>query len=282
MNCQQAKNIDIVEFLGLHGFNPIKEKGNDLYYLSPVRDKEKTPSFHVSKSKNKWFDFGTGQGGNIIDLSFELYKTKDLKTVLNKLENLNVSNFSFSQQQRSVETKEPQIKTQKIQELRNRALIEYFRQRKISLATAKKYCKEIYYSTSGKSYFAIGFKNDSGSYELRNKYFKGATGKNITTIKGETSKLNIFEGFFDFLSALQFLGVDGLRYKTIVLNSLSNLDKIKETLFSFNEVNLFLDNDSAGEKKKEFLKNLGLTINDKSSIYKGYKDFNNFLTNKYF
>ena len=36
-------------------------------YLSLLRE-ERTPSFSVSYDKNLWHDFGTGEGGSIIDL----------------------------------------------------------------------------------------------------------------------------------------------------------------------------------------------------------------------
>ncbi len=34
-------------------------------------------------------------------------------------------------------------------------------------------CEEVRYTLHGKRYFSIGFRNVSGGYELRNRFFKG-------------------------------------------------------------------------------------------------------------
>ena len=53
----------------------------------------------------------------------------------------------------------------------------------------------------GKQYYAIGFKNNAGGYELRNEKFKASSSpKDITLIKNQAEKIAVFEGFFNFLS----------------------------------------------------------------------------------
>jgi len=55
----------------------------------------------------------------------------------------------------------------------------------------------------GKNYYAIGFKNNVGGYELRNEKFKASSSpKDISLIEDNTEKLTVFEGFFNFLSYL--------------------------------------------------------------------------------
>ena len=45
---------------------------------------------------------------------------------------------------------------------------------------------EISYKISDKTFFALGFANDAGGWELRNPYFKGCMApKPISTIKGK-------------------------------------------------------------------------------------------------
>ena len=61
------------------------------------------------------------------------------------------------------------------------------------------------YLTDGKPYFAVGFPNRSGGYEIRNKLFKGCIApKDITHIQQEQPKEScyLFEGFMDYLSFL--------------------------------------------------------------------------------
>ena len=173
----------------------------------------------------------------------------------------------------------------KIKDLENKALLEYITKRGIKSDIAMRYLKEVYYSSSSqdetKNYFALGFENDAGNYELRNAYFKGCIGsKDITTIKGTGNKeLSIFEGFIDFLSALTHFKIDNFKSDVIILNSVANKAKILDLLYSdlYNKIYLFLDNDKAGqETQREFY-----SINNKcvncSNIYEPYKDFNEFL-----
>ena len=58
-------------------------------------------------------------------------------------------------------------------ELNHAALLRYLSERKIDLCIARKECVELHFSHNGKNYFAIGFKNKSGGYEVRNRFFKG-------------------------------------------------------------------------------------------------------------
>ena len=68
MNYEEIKRrISIRTYLAARGIKPRWERGNRGMYLSPLR-KERTASFSVSYDKNLWHDFGTGEGGSIIDL----------------------------------------------------------------------------------------------------------------------------------------------------------------------------------------------------------------------
>ena len=55
MNCEQANQIDMVDYLSSLGFQPTSVRGNDYWYLSPLRD-EKKASFKIQRSKNVWYD----------------------------------------------------------------------------------------------------------------------------------------------------------------------------------------------------------------------------------
>lgn len=50
MNIEEAKSIQLEDYLRRMGFNPVKQQG-DSWYCSPFRE-EKTPSFKVSASRN--------------------------------------------------------------------------------------------------------------------------------------------------------------------------------------------------------------------------------------
>ena len=56
----------MIDYLSKLGYEPVKVRNCDYWYLSPLRE-EKTASFKVNKKLNRWYDHGLGKGGNIID-----------------------------------------------------------------------------------------------------------------------------------------------------------------------------------------------------------------------
>lgn len=79
-------------------------------------------------------------------------------------------------------------------------------------------------------FFAIGFENDVGGYETRNKFFKGCQkAKAITTIINGSNTLNLFEGFLDFLSYLM-LKPENEKEDFVIINSTSLVEEAIELL----------------------------------------------------
>ena len=108
-------------------------------------------------------------------------------------------------------------------ELIEKEVSEYLMLTPMVLPLAEKYCSEIVFRTYGKTNIALGFKNDSEGYELRNEFFKGSnTPKDVTTFKNKAKKVAVFEGFFDFLSFISLLSKNEIKETSFcVLNSLS-------------------------------------------------------------
>ena len=143
---------------------------------------------------------------------------------------------------------------------------------------ASKYLKDVYFQIENKNYFGLGFRNDKDGFEIRNKYIKMCLfDKSITTISRNSDNVAIFEGFMDFLSALTYYKKEP-KDNVIVLNSLSLLQNLD--LLKFNEIKLFLDNDTAGKNAKKMILAKYNNVFDYSNIYKGFKDFNEFLFKK--
>lgn len=155
---------------------------------------------------------------------------------------------------------------------------------------AKKECKELHFTYGDKRYFAIGFPNMAGGYEVRNRYFKGcAAPKDITHIRqsGEPRGMcYLFEGFMDYLSFLtirmknnpQYPRLDTQDY--IILNSVSNLAKAN-LLATYTRIGCFLDNDTAGRNACKHLQaKFGERLFDKSLYYREYNDLNDYLCGK--
>lgn len=278
MNCEKARNISIVQALGKLGYFPQRETKKEAWFLSPFRS-ETQASFKVSKSKNKWYDFGIGKGGNTIDLIVRL-KNYSVKETLLFLSASTNNSFSFQQHQNNDESK-TSYSIKKVKSLDNPALLNYLEIRKINLIVAKKYCQEVYYKINNKSYFAIAFENDLGGFEIRNKYFKGGLKSKATThLKNESNVLLVFEGFIDFLSLLTLNEEKFQKFDHLILNSLSFVDSKLKLLTNYKEIELYLDNDKAGKKASKKIQKKFNFSKDKSQSYSGYKDLNEFLKDK--
>jgi hypothetical protein len=275
MNIEEAKRTHLMDYLQKSGHAPVKIRYGNAWFLSPLRQ-EKTPSFKVHLSRNLWYDFGTGEGGTLIDLVMKLHHV-NLPETLELISKNSTSPGHYNNSDHSDES--GKIKIERIQTLRNPALIQYLNSRRVSVPFARKFLKEAYYSVHGKRYFALAFKNDKDGYELRNAFFKtGSSPKYCTTIPGaDNSKINVFEGFMDFLSCCTLYNRIP-RSRTIVLNSLSFLPRIKPLLADAKEINLFLDNDAAGRTATQTVISKNANVNDWAPvIYPYHKDFNDFL-----
>ena len=62
--CDDAKGIDMIEYLASLNHHPLKIRNLECWYLSPLK-KEKTPSFKIDRIKQVWFDHGLGKGGTL-------------------------------------------------------------------------------------------------------------------------------------------------------------------------------------------------------------------------
>lgn len=288
MNCSQAKQIRIEDFLKSINVQPDKSRkaGTVIMYKSPFRN-EKIASFEVNTGKNVWFDHGTGIGGNILDLVMKLKQT-DLKGSLEFLSSGYFTPFSFYKQKTTASISRHKLEIISIKPITEPYLIKYLAERKISLRLANIYLKEITYKNWNskingyKIYRALGFKNDHNGYELRNKYFKGCTSKQYTTVSGINNKrLNIFEGFFDFLSAMVLSKTPQLKFDTLILNSTSVKQKTLQIIGKYEKLNLFMDNDQAGIETVSFYRKNHKSIQDLSvSLYPYHKDLNQYLITK--
>ena len=289
MDIQTAKQIRIADYLHSLGYSPIKQQGVNLWYKSPLRE-EAEASFKVNTERNQWYDFALGKGGGIIELASHLYATDHIPYILERIAeqtpHVRPVSFSFGKQSFS----EPSFQQLEIVPLSSPALLSYLQERGINTELAKRECREVRYLTGETPYYAIGFPNRSGGYEIRNKHFKGCIApKDITHIRQSESKeaCYIFEGFMDYLSFLTLRlkrcpdrpELDGQDY--IVLNSTSDLSKAIRPLGGYESIHCFLDNDKAGiEAVQELQKEYGLRIRDASHIYEGYNDLNDFLRDK--
>ena len=278
MNSNQARQISIEKVLQKLNYLPSKTIGNDYWYLSPFRT-EVTPSFKVNLKLNRWFDHGEQIGGNIIDFLVHKFGF----SISEALEYLKPFECDFSFQKQILDYPNPEKrqnnfinKTIPIQHI---SLVQYLESRQIKNYKEVKQLREIHYTINDKDYFGIGFQNNSEGWEIRSKYAKICLGKkDITVITNESKTLRIYEGFFDYLSFVQvreILRMEESDY--LILNSVALLLKNVPVLMNYTSIELYLDNDDAGNNYTELIRKQFEQAVDCRKLYREYEDVNDWL-----
>jgi len=280
MNAQQAKQVALASLLAHLGFAPKKAANDELWYTSPFRD-EADASFKINLKRNVWYDFGLGQGGNVIDFVQQLYNL-DFPGALAKFDEF--SNLAPAPQVTAAPSKpKNDLELIKLIPLESHALKRYLQGRGISAEIAAPHVQEIHYRRNSKHYFALAFQNENEGYELRNPYFKGVYGRKAISVIGElanASLVQIFEGWIDYLSHLVYTKSASAEAPAIVLNSVAMGGRAIELIKSaeIKQVDLYFDRDEAGiALTTRFQAELAAMVIDRSTLYEGYKDFNDFL-----
>lgn len=294
---QELMSISIVEILAYYGKSLSRTK-TGMYY-SPFRD-EKTPSFHIDEAANTWYDFGTHEGGGLIDFVCKITgcQRKEAYDWLASIRHMIPEDVHTEVIKRAAATSESKVIIKQVNDkFAKKALIEYAQSRCISREILDRYCDEVTYSVSskpGRSFFAIGFKNNSGGYVLRSKVAKICSSSDVTTLGPDgnltmevnSKKVAVFEGFIDFLSLLSYNEKQEPGHDCCILNSVSNLEKALPWIAGHTNIMIFADNDNAGrdtyQRITDYVSDSAeeVCIYDMAELYKGHKDLNDKLVDE--
>ena len=285
---QYIKAIRIADYLHACGIKPAKRYNGYALYHAPYRE-DPNASLKVDFRQNLWHDYGTSQGGSIIDLVMKMRGCSAYEAIAHlaegKATTLAPSSFhrgAHIGQRRDEQRPNNTRRILSINEALPLHLQSYLREvRKIDLAVASPYLHHVRYEVGGREYSAIGFPNRAGGYELRDdKTFKGTIApKDISVIAGQANNapLCIFEGVMDFLSLLTMKGKEAIS-PSIVLNSVSNIHRAVAYLHEkgIDSVRAFFDNDPAGRQALQAIQSTGIKVEDMSRHYSRYKDLNEY------
>lgn len=291
LNAQEIRdNIQISALLLELKFLPVKKSGKELFYISMLRDSDTDPSFCVNDDKRLWHDWGGGnssgiKGGNIIDFGIAYWPQKSFHEVLSEIvlltRNTKYGNVPLSTNKINrprLAIKLPHYKVEDVKDIGNNPVITAYLQYRGILDAPHDDIKEIYYYVEDekkerKRYFAAGWQNEVGIWEVRNKYFKGSLGKKaVSFIPGDPQSLVAFEGYLNYKS-WQLSNPDATQ-SILVLNSTSLLQAGISKAKSFSQISTFFDNDKNG-RETWLAWSLALPhAADASSIYEGYNDYN--------
>ena len=210
------KNIGIRQFLARRGIQPKYECNGYGMYLSPLRE-ERTPSFKVDYVRNLWYDFGLGEGGTLRTLVMRLERC-DSREAVRRLQNGEKRDAGSVSLSPGVGERPaaggplpvlrpaavPALRILSDASLRHPALVGYLASRGIVPSVAAAFCREVRYEVNGCAFFAVGFRNDAGGWELRSARFKGGSSpKHITTIDNQFRHGDRLRGIYGF-SRLSF------------------------------------------------------------------------------
>ena len=278
MNCEQIKEkVRIRSVLESFNLFPAKQNSKTAFYFAIDRE-EKSPSLCVDFVKNKAFDFGTGKSYDVVSI-VQIMNQFSVSEALQYLEKFDIP-VNFQKMHRSESDKNYEIF--EMMEIEHLALIQYLKSRKVY--EQRHLVKEINYQMNGNNYFGIGFYNNSGGVEIRNKYSKICLGKkDVTFIKNLDNvkkEICIFEGYFDFLTYLNLPNAQNSNSDFLVLNSTAMFFKVEEELKQYCKIVLFLDNDFNGRNLTEKIILKYENVEDCSVLYRSFKDLNEwFLSN---
>ena len=280
MNCKQFNSISLEEVLQILGHLPTKQTEKEAWFLNPFST-ENQASFKLDKRNNIWYLYSEGIGGNNTDFMIK-YLNASVKEVLEWAEKQIFSSFQPQNSIQKQNNLKQNYQITEIKELQNENLKKYLHQRGLSQIIYP-LIKEVHFTIGEKNLYTIGFENRSGGWELRNSFYKGSLLKkdiSLINLNNQTENKNVavFEGFTDALSFVEmkpFFNGD-----LLVMNSVSLLNRTKEYLKNYSEINLFLDNDKAGETCKNSILKSFPEAKDHSEIYTLHKDLNDYLLSK--
>ena len=293
---QTLQSVSIVEIMAHMGKNLYNKKG--LYY-SPFRD-ESTPSFHIDAATNRWYDFGTSEGGGLFE-----FVCRIAGITRGEVYDWLASFRSMipESEYREVIEKAKKVKPSRIivdsalHNFTRHKLVEYAQARAVTKEILERYCEEVLYHIDAypqKQYFAIGFRNNDGGYVLRSSLTKKCTSSAMTTLdpqgcltdKITGDKVLVFEGFMDFLSWISSVQQDTPQYDCCILNSVSNIEKALPWITAHKNIAAFMDNDEAGRNTlQKIIENVPddagkVCVYDMAKLYEGYNDLNEKLSDE--
>lgn len=280
------EQISITDFLARLGHHPTRTKGYESMYISMVRDSDTDASFSVNEKLGAWYDHGIGKGGNVFDFGKLYWPGLTFGQIVDKIRevcNLSITdpNTTRKKNPRPRIREAIKIPSYKIEQIKpfgtSEAINAYLRSRGIYDAASDR-LREVHYYVEDekkvrKNFFAAGWENELGGWEVRNKYFKGCLGKKaVTFIPDDPRHLVVFEGYMNYMSWRK--ENPNSKASALVLNSLALLEPGIQKAKAYPSIDIYMDRDQSGYTAlNTWMKALPYST-DRSAIYAGYNDYN--------
>ncbi len=305
MNIKQVKERWTLErLLGAMGYqpDPRKSKGHDLWYKSPFRPQESTPSFHIHTGYDAFKDFGlVDQSGGDLIAFVQCWlahqgKESSISAVLEWFRGFSgesPSPLPVKTFQSPLKREAAAFKILSVKPVFSKALFNYLAERGISKAVGTQFLEQVYFlhRPTGKRIYGLGIRNEKDGYEVRNPLgFKGVLGeKAVSFIPGadrDGETLEVYEGFFDFLSGVELAKQqDSPLSDSVIMHTSTLHEPVAEMIRArgYRKVRLWLDNDQAGEESSLLLQQAfagtNLVMESMNEMYSDSRDLNEWYAN---
>ena len=270
------KSVSINEILDRFGISHPNK--SDYKICTPWRV-DSDPSLHVFIGGDgiwKWYDFGTGENGSVIDAYMRLSGQREFKEAVKEIKNGLVfpSKPIFSINQEPKPAKKKIVIDKVFPYVASQPLQNHLRiYRGFPIPLYNEYLREIHFhidydlieGKTVKSRFGFGMAcNDGQDWNIRTCFREGNnkwSGSGFTMINNGFARLVIFEGMCDMLAFIALF--PWIQADFMILNGVHNSNKALEYLnnleWPYISVGLALDNDKNGSGQRatqEMLKGL--------------------------
>jgi hypothetical protein len=243
------ENVSISMLLSKLGYQPAKSSGHEKLYLNVLRDRETSPTFAINTQLDMWFDRFTKKSGDIIDFGMAYWTGLNSDQVMKKISLLcaNPQETIISDDQAGKRKRRAiKIPYYHIAETHpigcNPEITAYLQSQSIwEIALGQ--LKEVYYYVVDekhrrKDFFAAGWQNENGGWEVMGRNFAGCLGrKGMTFIAGDTDRLILFEDYISYLSWKYANRTAG--HSILVMNAPEFLPAAKSRATKFRDVAFF-------------------------------------------
>jgi hypothetical protein len=277
LSLDQINKIDLVDYLATLGIRPKKRKAHNHYYCSPLSGHPSgRPTFIVNRHLNRWRETTTRQTGRLADLAVNLYDctigelTAKLQAALPPVSRKQLETYPISQPTTTIERTHP---------IRSAYLQQFLWERRISIDVTRQYCLEAWYTRDNNLYHALALRNDTGGFELFDRYHQYRVPASGPTLLTHHSKdIAVFRHVLDMLSfATIFPGPGGDYPDFLVLNATVPFQAIRQIIEPYRSIHLFLPNDASASVFNNQATSILPACKDHRALYQGYPTLNNWV-----
>ncbi|MEJ5962894.1 hypothetical protein [Pedobacter immunditicola] len=252
------EQVPLSTLLSRLGYQPAKSSGDEQLYLNVLRDAETRPTFAINTQLDMWFDRFTKKSGDIIDFGMAYWPDLTSDQVLEKITQLCTSSQEISvrstdhragRKRRAI--KIPYYHIAETRPLGCNPEITTYLQSQGLWEISVGQLKEVYYYVVDekhrrKDFFAAGWQNENGGWEVKGRNFSGCLGrKGMSFIPGDEKKLVLFEEYIAYLSWKYEHRASNA--SILVMNSPEFLPAAKSRATKFRDVAVFLSKDLDGQ-----------------------------------